>query len=86
MTRELLALLTLVRRGHLARQARSLISQTMVMLLLRRSILASSISISLYRIKVTLELQSKQQSIANTLANIDTCCTYFKKEVINKRN
>ena len=35
MTEKLLAFLTLVRRRHLAHQARSLISQTMVMMLLK---------------------------------------------------
>ena len=85
MTRELLALLTLVRRGHLARQARSLISQTMVMLL--KTIDTSEFYFDKFiSIKVTLELQSKQQSIANKLVNIDTCCIHFKKEVIVKHN
>ena len=85
MTRELLALLTLVRRGHLARQARSLNSQTMVMLL--KTIDTSEFYFYKFiSIKVTLELQSKQQSIANKLVNIDTCCIHFKKEVIVKHN
>ena len=85
MTQKLLAFLTLLRRRHLARQACNfyLISQTMVMMLLKTVDTSEFYFDKFISIKVTLELQSKQQSIANKLVNIDICCKYFRKEVIH---